>query len=426
MRRHVKLRPKQVVALLAVATLAACAEDASGPQFANEPAPTRPPTLAASLATPVLRPTEPGIATPASLGDLLASRGSPPRIYVTADDSVWNVSGLGQAKQVFALPPGSELVDLDPSPNAGQVALLLASGPAATEDNIVVVDSEGRIVARSNGLGVGTATPHAGAAMAAETIDWSPQGDRILVSLSDGRILTFDPDLGAEQTLVRAAQDGERVLDPAWSPTGESIAFIAVSEEGRERSLRVIDVNGNGVVGIVPAAQDRAVVEFAWMPDGRSLIFTEGGQPGGAVTGIDLWRIQTDGTGRELVASAGTVAPVARLTLARPSPDGRSVAYVALVPGPDGPVFDSLWVRDLASGVGFRADLPDVREVDALWWTDAGLAIEGRAAPFGGKRASAKTLWLVDRDGTVRGLWEAPIPVGTPVSATPGATPAGG
>ena len=64
---------------------------------------------------------------------------------------------------------------------------------------------------------------------------------------------------------------------------------------------------------LVTPLTERLVVDFAWLPDGVSLLFTEGGVPGSAITGIDLWRVDANGENRALVASAGTVAPVARI-----------------------------------------------------------------------------------------------------------------
>ena len=59
----------------------------------------------------------------------------------------------------------------------------------------------------------------------------------------------------------------------------------------------------------------------------------KGVQPGSAITGIDLWRVDANGEDRALVASAGTVAPVARITnLVRRQMD-EAVAYAVLVPG---------------------------------------------------------------------------------------------
>jgi hypothetical protein len=160
------------------------------------------------------------------------------------------------------------------------------------------------------------------------------------------------------------------------------------------------------------------------MPDGTSLLFTESGGLEGAVSGIDLWRVDADGENRQLVASAGTVAPVARVATVRPSPDGRAVAYAVLVPGPGRPQVDSVWVRDLESDFGFRIALPAVASVDDIWWTDQGLVIRIQTVGTP-QRPSTMALLRVTQDGAVSVLWAAPVAAGTPVSATP-ATPIGG
>ncbi|MDQ3225090.1 MAG: hypothetical protein M3Q50_00475, partial [Chloroflexota bacterium] len=155
----------------------------------------------------------------------------------------------------------------------------------------------------------------------------------------------------------------------------------------------------------------------------NTLLFTEGGELGGAVGGIDLWRIDADGANRELVVSAGTVAPVARVTNVRPSSDGRSVAYSVQIPGPDGPRADSVWVRDLESHLGFKIALPSVDSVDDIWWADQGLVIAVTTQGNPGERTGAQELLEVRHDGRVRVLWAAPVPAGTPISGTPAATP---
>jgi len=165
------------------------------------------------------------------------------------------------------------------------------------------------------------------------------------------------------------------------------------------------------------------VAEFAWMPDGVTLLFTEGGELGGAVTGIDLWRIDAAGKQRQLLVSAGTVAPVAQITGMRPSPDGRSVAYVVLVPGIGPPRVDSLWVRRIESGPGFRVPLPSIAEVEELWWTDQGLAMSVITGDEDGQGAEMLALLQLMPDGTIVALWAAPIANATPVRGTPLATP---
>ena len=98
----------------------------------------------------------------------------------------------------------------------------------------------------------------------------------------------------------------------------------------------MLDTSSGEITTVVTPLEGRLVVDFAWLPDGVSLLFTEGGVPGSAITGIDLWRVDANGENRALVASAGTVAPVARIANLSPSPDGRSVAYSVLVPGSAG------------------------------------------------------------------------------------------
>jgi hypothetical protein len=208
------------------------------------------------------------------------------------------------------------------------------------------------------------------------------------------------------------------------------VAYIAESPASQGRSLRLLKVSGGPSAEIAAPLEGGFIVDFAWMPDGISLLFTEGGQRGGAVTGVDLWRVAADGSGRALVASAGTVAPVARITKERPSPDGQSVAYIALIPGQNGPQVDSLWVRDLASRAGFRVELPPVGTVDRIWWTDRGLLVLA-TTQSAAMHPSIAQLLRVNRDATVETLWTAPIPRGTPVAGTPAAgtpaaTPVGG
>jgi Tol biopolymer transport system component len=249
-------------------------------------------------------------------------------------------------------------------------------------------------------------------------VDWSPQGDKILLLTSDGALLTVaaEPDASIEPITLGEA-DGV-ILEPAWSPTGQQIAFLRVDPETRARSLAVHDLQSGKTTDLVGPAEGRIVVEFAWEPGGKELLFTEGSALSSAITGIDLWRIGADGKGRELVAAAGAAAPVARITTVTPSPDGKSVAYAVLVPGEGAPVVDSVWVRDLASGQGIRLGLPSVRSVENIWWTSKGLAI---ATVTDRRNEPILAVLLVAPNGNVSALWVEPVRAASPV---PVASPA--
>jgi dipeptidyl aminopeptidase/acylaminoacyl peptidase len=250
-------------------------------------------------------------------------------------------------------------------------------------------------------------------------IDWSPQGDRVLVSLASGRIIDIPlSDVTSPAEFETGGESGS-IIAPRWSPTGETIAFIAESGDGKSRTLSILNSGDAAPTEVVTPGEGRLVVDFAWMPDGVSLLFTEGGEPGRAATGIDLWRVDVNGENRQLVASAGTVAPVARIANLSPSPDGRSVAYSVLVPGPAGPLVESIWVRDFASGVGFRIPLPSVASVQDIWWTDEGLLLSVVTPGTAQSGQPAQALLQLQSDGSLAALWAATVSVGTPISGTP-------
>ena len=421
-----RVRSAHVVALAGCLILVACAEEESGPQFASDPVATRPLAESPVAATPAPLPTVRPAATPASISDLLRARGAPGSVFLTSGATVWSVTSDGQATRVFDAPEGALILAIDQSPGAEQAAVLLESGAAEERQSaVVIVDAAGEITARVEDFGGAAATPVRQASGGANVVDWSPQGDRVLVSPRGESIATLSLADGEEPMRFDAVAPGAVIVAPTWSPTGEAIAFIASNDAERQRSLRVIETGNGTVSDVVEPSDGRLVVEFAWMPDGASLLFTEGGNLEGAVSGIDLWRVDADGGDRQLVTSAGTVAPVAQITRIRPSPDGRSVAYTVLVPGADGPEVDSVWVRDLRSRVGFRIALPSLGSVDDIWWTDEGLVMLVTTRSTSERPLPSQALLRVALDGAVSALWAAPVPAATPAAASPEATPMG-
>jgi dipeptidyl aminopeptidase/acylaminoacyl peptidase len=161
----------------------------------------------------------------------------------------------------------------------------------------------------------------------------------------------------------------------AWSPTGEEVAFVAADDQGTPGTLFLVGVEPapRSIEPLVDGSPGLAVFGLSWLPDGRSLLFSQGDPSTAHATNTDLWRIGLDGEGRRLVASAGSAAPVADIDLFAPSPDGRAVAYTVVVPGDSGTAFHSLWIRDLGSGRSYPIAVPADIDVSELWWTSAGL-----------------------------------------------------
>jgi hypothetical protein len=100
------------------------------------------------------------------------------------------------------------------------------------------------------------------------------------------------------------------------------------------------------------------------------------------------------------------------------------VAYTVLVPGSNGPLVDSVWVRELETGVGFRIPVPSVAAVENIWWTDEGLVLSVVTYGTMDGRPPALALLQLKKDGSIAALSAAPMAVGTPVSGTSAATPA--
>jgi WD40 repeat protein len=420
MRRSGNNWPAYLAALVASLLLVACAEEDAGPQFATDPRPTRPPTEIAASPSPSLLPTAESMATPTSLNDLLDSRGAASSVYEASSNEVWSISSNGEATRLFTAPSGSVIRAIDASPDAQQVAVLLDSAPAERNaSQLILVDNSGSVVARVEPAGTASATPVTRAAERRQSVDWSPQGDKLLVQFESGDIVEVAADEDAEPIPLDFSGAAGGVIGPAWSPTGQSIAFIAERDDGKTRWLQMLDTTNGKITTVVTPLAERLVVDFAWLPDGVSLLFTEGGVPGSAISGIDLWQVDANGENRALVASAGTVAPVARIANLSPSPDGRSVAYSVLVPGSSGPVVDSVWVRSLASGVGFRVSLPSIASLEDIWWTNEGIVVSVVTRGTAQGRPPTQALLQVKRDGSMVALWAVPTAVATPTAATP-------
>src|SRR5215211_6903714 len=241
-----------LAALLAGCLLVACAEEDPGPQFATDPRPTRAPTEAAALASPALLPTAESVATPASFTDLLAVRGAASVVHVVSGNSVWSISSDGEATQLFEAQNGSQILAIDPSPDGQEVAILLeadSSGRQASQ--VIIVDAAGSVVDRVDAPVGAAATPVARRVGSEPSIDWSPQGDRVLAQFKTGEAIEIPADGSGGPVSLDFAGAAGKVIEPAWSPTGQSIAFISESEDGKTRSLQTLDIGTREITTVV-------------------------------------------------------------------------------------------------------------------------------------------------------------------------------
>jgi len=94
-----------------------------------------------------------------------------------------------------------------------------------------------------------------------QSVDWSPDGERILTGGADGTVRISDADGTLERTLQG---HGDYVDCVAWSPDGRRLASAS-----RDNSLRLWDVDGTP--GAILEGHTHAVSSIAWSPDGRRL-----------------------------------------------------------------------------------------------------------------------------------------------------------
>lgn len=142
---------------------------------------------------------------------------------------------------------------------------------------------------------------------------WSPRGDRIaFVSDRDGAQELFV--MNADGSNVRRlTSDSAGAHNPAWSADGTLLAWYA-RDAGGER-LHVASADGANAA-IVPAP-DAGGIYPSFFPNGRLLY--AGVTPAGRKL---LSTVATDGTGHAVLGGIETF-------FARPSRDGRRIAYLA-------------------------------------------------------------------------------------------------
>lgn len=283
---------------------------------------------------------------------LLQAGSAPPAIDVAA------VSPTGRVAAFTLLPVGDRSlcggvsacdddVELD-TPARLDAAFLRVRDPAAAgapdDDPLLAIEFPGREFDTSvnpNGLsGLWRVDQHPfqfefnRAARVPDRISWAPDGQRVV--FSDGvRLRTWRPDSG-ELAEIPGTLDG---TNPAWSPTGEWIAFER-AERGdaivETCEHRVIPVNPGDELGAVVCVEERttwpvlgrtlalvrpdgtdlrllpAGARPAWSPDGERIYYE---------FGAGIWVVGIDGVGAMPVPDTGMGYEPAV------SPDGSLLAF---------------------------------------------------------------------------------------------------
>jgi Tol biopolymer transport system component len=124
---------------------------------------------------------------------------------------------------------------------------------------------------------------------------WSPDGQRLVVGAyagaqSDDGVWVIDLSTQAKTHLVTQVAE-----EPAWSPTGDLIAFAG----GADRTVFTVRPDGSDLTALTtfgPSADNSTWnSDVAWSPDGSRLLFTHGQAT------ERLWEINRDGSAAHVI-----------------------------------------------------------------------------------------------------------------------------
>jgi eukaryotic-like serine/threonine-protein kinase len=165
---------------------------------------------------------------------------------------------------------------------------------------------------------------------------WSPDGNRIAVTIEDGSSSTSDVWVMnvASRVLSRVTTSGG--MRPSWTPDGRRIAYIGSASPSSD--IFTVPVDASAAPARLVTGRRFREIEFA--PDGKS-----------AVVRIDQGTDATPDILAMTMDSAHTLTPLAATTFAERmpaiSPDGRWIAYHSNETG-----HYEVYVRPFASGGG--------------------------------------------------------------------------
>ena len=429
--------------LAIVLVLVGCADDEGDRQFANDPRTPEP------TATRTSEPTKPAKAPPtapkASPEALVDRRGAPDAAWWLSDGAVWLVDDDGPR---VVLDGGA--LAIAPGPGGNEVAVVFETDGSYRVD---IYNRDGRRtdtfadVLTPSGAAASPVAPAASpVALDADsepsvTLDWSPQGNRILLGISTGTLT--DIHLDGEIARIETRVPLGRIEQAAWSPRGDVIGVLIRDADG-VGSLALVDpANDPARVSVIaPVGKSdehaRSVESFDWKPRGDGIVFIEAQRgDAGPTDGMAVgWDRATNST--QILATGGQGGPSGAVTWLSVAPDGKALAYIVTMDGGGGSTFVGLFVRSLIDGQLYRVPVQADAVVLRAWWLHDGL---GWISVAGGDTdAVAETRFLyidghgerlllgtvVDSPGATPAASPAARPMASPVArpmASPAATP---
>jgi Tol biopolymer transport system component len=163
----------------------------------------------------------------------------------------------------------------------------------------------------------------------AEVGQWSPDGRRVVVTLSSGQQLILDVATGATTDLQLASRYPDLALFcGVWSPDGSRLACEGFGQtDGSLNGVYTVRSSDGGGLQRVTSEPNGDDCPSDYSPDGRRLVVTRASD-----TSYELDTVKLDGSGLKQIAPAGTDFDFCS---GRWSPQGNEILYSAHVPDAD-------------------------------------------------------------------------------------------
>jgi dipeptidyl aminopeptidase/acylaminoacyl peptidase len=299
-----------------------------------------------------------------------------------------SVAKLTSVKGFLASPgwsPDGKTIAVLFTENATRAAGPLVAGTAQT-GVIKEAVTEQRLALIDAGAGGGKLRQISPPDMYVYEYDWSPDGRRFVTTAAHGngdnnwyiaQIYTIDAAGGEMKSIYKPSLDTQ-IANPAWSPDGKSVAFIAglmSDEPAVGGDIFVVPAAGGDARNITPGMKASASA-LTWTSGGAKILFGEeiDGESGIATVEVasgkieTLWRnpdhLSANGWGTMASVSAdGKMAAVIRQSLRRPP---------EVWAGPINPAVE--WKQITSRNAGLK---PVWGEVKSVHWTNEGFNLQG-------------------------------------------------
>jgi Tol biopolymer transport system component len=106
--------------------------------------------------------------------------------------------------------------------------------------------------------------------------DWSPDGQRLVMAVSDGErddLWTVGPDGSDPQLLLDCSGDCLYLDDPAWSPDGTQVLYSRIPYDHSRPTLEAVAVSDGSTRVLLSAEPGSVFSGPRWSPDGTEVLF---------------------------------------------------------------------------------------------------------------------------------------------------------